>query len=133
MKIVICGSLSFAKEMIKIKNELEKIGQEVVIPTNAENYAKGTIDVENKLEKIQLNVIKTYYGKIKNSDGVLIINKDKNNIKNYIGGNGLIEMAFAHVLNKKIFLLNEIPKMSYSDEIEAMKPIILNNNLNLIK
>ncbi len=42
-------------------------------------------------------------------------------------------MAFAHVLGKKIFLLNSIPKMSYSDEIEAMKPIIINNNLEIIK
>jgi hypothetical protein len=42
-------------------------------------------------------------------------------------------MAFAFALDKKIFLLNPIPKMSYTDEIEAMKPIILNQNLNEIK
>jgi len=29
-------------------------------------------------------------------------------------------------------LLNPIPKMNYSDEIEAMKPIILNGDLNLV-
>jgi len=44
----------------------------------------------------------------------------------------LIEMAFAYVLNKKIFLLNPAPRMSYSDEIEAMKPIIINEDLNQV-
>lgn len=42
-------------------------------------------------------------------------------------------MAFAHVLNKKIFLLNPIPQINYSDEIEAMNPIILNHDLSKIK
>ena len=118
--------------MIEIKDKLTLFGHEIILPKNAEKYANGTIDVENKLEKIQLDVIRAYFEEIKNTDAVLIINKDKNNIQNYIGGNSLIEMAFAHVLNKKIFLLNSIPKMNYSDEIEAMKPIILNGDLNLV-
>lgn len=34
---------------------------------------------------------------------------------------------------KKIFLLNSIPiGMSYADEIEAMKPVILNGDLTKI-
>ena len=42
-------------------------------------------------------------------------------------------MGFAHVLNKKIFILNDIPEMIYIDEIKAMQPIILNGNLAKIK
>ena len=42
-------------------------------------------------------------------------------------------MAFAHILSKKIFLLNPIPDMIYTDEIKAMQPIIVNNDLNRIK
>jgi len=45
----------------------------------------------------------------------------------------LIEIAFAHVLDKKIYLLNPVPNISYSDEIEAMKPVILNGKLDNIK
>ena len=104
----------------------------VIVPANTESYADGTIDVENKWEKIQLDVIKSYFEKIKKQDAIFVINKDKNNIKNYVGGNSLIEIAFAHVLEKKIFLLNPIPEMNYSEEIEAMKPIVLNGNLNLV-
>jgi len=76
---------------------------------------------------------KNYFKIIKKSDAVLVVNIHRKGIKGYIGGNTLIEMAFAHVLDKKIFLLHEIPEVSYKDEIEAMKPIILNGDLSSIK
>jgi predicted RNA-binding protein with PUA domain len=44
----------------------------------------------------------------------------------------LIEMAFACALDKKIYLLNPIPEMNYSDEIFAMKPIVLSGDLSKI-
>ena len=61
------------------------------------------------------------------------MNYEKRGIKNYIGGNVFLEIGFAHVLGKKIFLLNEIPDMFYKDEIESMDPIVLKGNLNKIK
>ncbi|MDD5290050.1 MAG: hypothetical protein PHT40_02530 [Patescibacteria group bacterium] len=132
MKITICGSLQFASDMLQIKSRLEEIGHMVVIPKNTEKYASGELGAENKWEKLELDVFRNYFNEIKETDAILIINKEKNNIPNYIGGNSLIEMAFAHVLNKKIFLLNPIPQMLYTDEIEAMKPIVLNNDLDKI-
>lgn len=133
MKIIICGSVAFAKEMLEIKQKLEKQNHIVIVPANTDKYANGTIDVENKWEKIELDVIRAYFEKIKKTDAILVINKDKNNVKNYVGGNSLIEIAFAHVLHKKVFLLNPIPQINYSDEIEAMNPVILNNDLSKIK
>jgi hypothetical protein len=41
-------------------------------------------------------------------------------------------MGFAHALGKKIFLLDGIPNVSYKEEILAMKPIVLNGNLERI-
>jgi hypothetical protein len=41
-------------------------------------------------------------------------------------------MAFACVLNKPIYLLNPIPDISYTVEIEAMEPIILNGELDMV-
>lgn len=68
------------------------------------------------------------------ADAVLVANYDKNNIANYIGGNTLMEIGFAHVLNQKIFLLNPIPDIAfYKTEIEAMKPIIVHGDLTLIQ
>lgn len=133
MRIAICGSLSFAREMLEIKNKLEAQKHKVVIPKNTEKYAKDIKQVEDKWSKIESDVIRAYFEEIKKVDAILVVNKDKNGVKYYVGGNGLIEMAFAHVLKKKVFLLNGLPKMNYSDEIEAMKPVILNGDVTKIK
>ena len=59
-----------------------------------------------------------------------ITEKEKNGIKNYIGGNCLMEMGQAYVNNKKIFLLNGLPgQVSYLAEIKAMQPILLHGKL----
>lgn len=133
-KIAICGSMSFAKEMLEIKKKLGGMGYKVVIQSDIEKYVNGIIHEEDKWRKIKYDVFKNYFNEIKKCDAILVVNIDRNNIKNYVGGNSLIEMAFAHVLNKKIFLLNPIPtRMSYTNEIKAMKPIILRGNLKKIR
>ena len=43
-----------------------------------------------------------------------------------------LEMAFACVLNKSIYLLNPIPELSYTSELEAMEPIVLDEDLGKI-
>ena len=123
----------FAKEMLQIKKKLEAMNLVVNLQEDAEDFTNGKKTNENKWQKIELDPFKTYFNVIKNSDAILVINLTKNKIMNYIGANTLIEMAFAHILDKKIFLLNPIPNLSYSDEIFAMKPIILNYRLNKIK
>ncbi|MFB6226644.1 MAG: hypothetical protein ABEJ02_04800 [Candidatus Paceibacteria bacterium] len=133
MRIAICSSMAFAKEMLDVKESLERLGHEVAIQEDVEEHSSGNINEEDKWRKLEIDPLKKYFGEIKNSDAILVINKDKNNIKNYIGGNSLIEMAFAHVLDKKIILLNDVPKISYSDEIEAMSPVVLNGDLQNIK
>lgn len=125
--------MTFAKEMLEVKQKLVDQGHIVIVPPNIDKYVNGNINIEKKREKIRLDIIRTYFEEIRKTDAILVINKNKNNIKNYVGGNSLIEIAFAHVLNKKVFLLNSIPQMSYSDEIEAMKPIILNGDLTKIR
>ncbi|PIS41507.1 MAG: hypothetical protein COT25_02780 [Candidatus Kerfeldbacteria bacterium CG08_land_8_20_14_0_20_42_7] len=58
-----------------------------------------------------------------------MLNYSKKGVNDYIGGNALMEMGFAYVNNKKIFLLNDIPGMQYTDEIRAMHPIVLHGDL----
>ena len=120
--------------MIKISEILKKQGYETCLPVGVEDH----LDNENlKKEedsniKIKGDLIRGYYKKIEKSDALLVLNYDKNDISNYIGGNTFIEMAFACVLKKPLYLFNPIPKLSYTSEIEAMEPIVLNGNLELI-
>ena len=133
MKIVICASMSAAKKVMEVTSVLEKQGHELVIPRNMEKYAVGTLNMENQHEstqnKIEGDLIRAYFEKIKNCDAVLTVNENKNEIANYIGGNTFLEMGFAHILNKKNYILNGIPEISYKDEIIAMQPIVLNGDL----
>jgi len=76
--------------------------------------------------------IRTHFNKVDWSDAILVLNHGKNNIDGYIGGNTFIEMGVAFHLNKKIFLLDKIPDVAYKEEILAMKPVVINNDLNKI-
>lgn len=137
MKIIVCGSMTAARKMVEVEKELASLGHEVVLPRFSHEYAQMGSEEEMHSEsvknKVDHDLIRDYFEEIKGGDAVLIINDDRKGIKNYIGGNSFLEMAFAHVLNKKIFLLNPIPEMGYSDELIAMHPDILNGDLNLIK
>jgi len=130
----------FRKEMVKVRDKLNEMGHEGIICSVMEDLALGkNPELMKKIEENHAQVkkdggfIKWYYNSIVNSDAILVLNYDKDDIKNYIGGNTLMEMGFAHVHNKKIFLLNPVPEISYKDEILAMEPVILNGDLSKIK
>lgn len=136
MKIIICGSISAASEIIDTKQKLETLGHIVEIPEGVKKeYLRGRTEVavsEKANDKIKFDLIRGYFNKIKNNNAVLIVNPEKKGIKGYIGGNTLIEMAFAHVLNKKLFCLYPLPELSYASEMLAMQPIVLDGNLDNI-
>lgn len=134
--IIICGSISASDEILKIQNQLELKGFRVEIPWGVKKYQKNNFihvsEGERAKDKKDNNLIKGYYDLIKQYDIVLVVNTEKNGISGYIGGNTFLEIGFAHVLGKKIYLLNKIPEVGYKDELEAMDPIVINNDLNLI-
>ena len=143
MKIVICSSLNFTPQISDVAKRLQELGHEVIIPKTSEMILKGEITLEEiKKEKeqggfvkrvIQQDSIRRYYEKIQATEAILVLNYDRQGIKNYIGGNTFLEIGFAHVLNKKIFLLNPTPEIEYYKiEIESTQPVILNGDLSRI-
>ena len=139
MKITICGSTTFRQQMVDFQEKLEQMGHKAIIHHHYVQFVKeGRRDILDRIEKgehVQVkkenDYIRWYHRAIQDSDAVLILNFDKRGIKNYIGGNTLMEMGFAYVNGKKIFLINPIPdEVNYKDEIEAMEPIILAGDLN---
>lgn len=141
MKITLCGSIKFADKLVEVYRKLEKLGHQPMMHEDMFGVADGTAkeleDIRNNVEHAEIKrkygYIKWWYDSIKNSDGILVLNYDKKGIKNYIGGNTLIEIGFAHVNNKKVFLLNSIPKeVPYIDEIKAMVDVVLDGDLSKI-
>jgi hypothetical protein len=136
MKIGVIGSMQFTEKMIEIRDQLIAMGHEAFVTTLASsmigktNLEKERIKLYQKNEK---DAIREFWRLMQGADAVLVVNFDKDNVKNYIGGNTLMEIGFAHVLNQKIFLLNPIPNISfYKTEIEAVRPVILNGDLTKV-
>jgi len=136
MKIAICASMVFVEKMVEVKRQLEEIGHTVFISQFAEGYLGKAENEKEKLavqDKNEHDAIRKFWEIIKQSDAILVLNYDRKDIKNYIGGNTLMEIGFAHVLNKQIFLMNPIPDIEYyRSEIEAVSPVILEQDLNKI-
>ncbi len=145
MKFVICGSIDFTPKIKGVANVLIEGGHEVVIPITSQRILNGELTLEEfKKEKqksgdgafrrkIKEDVIKRYFEIIKGIDALLVLNLEKKGIPNYIGGNTFLEMGFAHVLGKPIYLFNEIPDVSYKEEILAMQPVVLNGDISKIE
>ena len=53
-------------------------------------------------QKYNQDAIREFWNMMQGADAVLVLNYDKHGIPNYIGGNTLMEIGFAHVLNQKI-------------------------------
>jgi len=151
MIITICASIKFYPQILEVKKQLESMGYEVLIPPNEVKNQRGDFIPVEEYYQIRKNMIdqseddkwvwerkneaiRWHFNKVNKADVILILNFDKNNIANYIGGNTLLEAGLAFWLKKPIYLYNPIPEdISYYEEIKGMQPIVINQDLTLIK
>ena len=140
MKIMICGSMTFAKEMMDTKRKLENLGHSVFLPSDIESHLKDPFLTDNLDENykhtIDKDVLRQCFNLIAQSEAILVLNYAKNGIKGYVGTSSLMEIGLAYYLDKKIFLLNSIPRPKdarWAHEIETIRPVILNRDLKKIK
>lgn len=130
MHIVLAGSMSFVTDMDRVATELRAMGHRATKPDlselEASMHRSGVSAAETKRE---LGVLRAYYRIVEESDALLIVNPQKGGVSGYIGGNSFLEMGFAYVLDKPIYVLNPVGALPYSDEIEAMDPIVLDGSL----
>lgn len=127
MHIVISGSMKHAKRMTAIAEQLGAQGHAVQMPNMAARSA-GAVDAA-----LRRKFIDEHFAKIDNAEAVLVVNEDKDGVANYIGGNTLIEIAYAYSRGLDIFLLNPVPELGYADEVRGMHPILLDGNINKVE
>ena len=136
MKIGIIGSMQFSEKMIEVRDELSKLGHDAFVTKFAAPMIGKTEEEKEVMkldQKYDQDAIREFWNLMQGADAVLVLNYDKHGIPNYIGGNTLMEIGFAHVLNQKIFLLNPIPDIPYyKTEIEAVKPVIIHGDISRI-
>lgn len=136
MRIFITASKQFYPKVSEIKEILEKAGHKVTSPNGFEESEK-----ENQMRKLSSRAHQKWKAEMIRKDGkivalndaILVLNFDKHNTPNYIGGATFLEMFKAFELGKKIFLYNPIPEGMLTDEILGFGPIAINGNLKKIK
>jgi nucleoside 2-deoxyribosyltransferase len=138
MKITICGSMQFYQEMKAIKDGLEVLGHEVLVPNEVEDNTvpiealPDTTDEARISAKIEYDFIREHFLKIQASEVILILNYEKKGIPGYVGGNTFLEMGYAFGLGKKIYLMFPVPKMDYSVEMHSMQPTVIDGDITKI-
>lgn len=136
MKIALCHSMHYAEKAKEVQDWFLSRGHEAYPSSFNEKFIGLSDEEKEKLklyQKYEEDAIREHWDVIKKSDNVLILNYEKHDIPGYIGGNSFLEMGFAYIQKKPIYLLNPIPKMPYYEtEIIAMKPTILSGDLSKI-
>lgn len=128
--------MHFAREMLEAQKILEELGYAGITPKDIHKYLVDPNIKEDFDRCLKNDVLNDHFNKIAASDVVLVLNYPKNNINGYIGGAVLMEIAVARHLDKKIFLLHNLPsedKLRYALEIKLTKPIFLEGEIKKIK
>lgn len=126
--------MQFSEQAIQAADFFNKLGHEAYPSQTSTSYIGLSPEEQETLKldhKYNHDAIREHYDVIANCDVVLILNIEKHNIPGYVGGNAFLEMGFAYILKKPIYLLNDIPAIPYyQTEIIAMKPTILHGDLS---
>ena len=135
MKIFICASKHFYDQIPPIKKALEDVGHVITLPNS---YDHPTREFEMKAlspeehSKWKGEMLRLQGQKVSAVDAILVLNMEKNGIKNYIGGATFLEIFKAFELEKKIYVYNDLPEGIFKDELLGMTPIVINGNLRLV-
>ena len=140
MKIAIIGSMKFTQEMLATEKKLRELGHDANIPLGVEPHLSDGTFVDNLEDNlafcIEHNVMRRNFQQVAESDAVVVLNYKRNGVEGYIGISALMEMAIAHFLKKKIFLMRATPKMSHArwaHEVAIMQPTVINDDLKKIR
>ena len=129
MKVTICGSMHHIEGMKRAEEILTQAGHEVEIP----NPREGQVDYHSLSDaeraSLKSTLIQEHLDKINESDAIFVYNEEKKGVAGYIGGNTLMEMAFAFAQGIEIFALRPAPDLSYTDEIVGMLPIVIDGDV----
>ena len=133
MKIIaLCGSMDFYSEMVSVQMELEEKGLVVYLPVAEEVKVDYTEISDRELARRKKGYIDEHLSKIRRSEAVLLVNKDKRGVAGYVGANTLMEAAFAYALDKSIFVLHELGEQPCRPELFGMQPVFLHGNASRV-
>lgn len=130
--IALCGSISHMHQWLSVIDDLRSMGFSVSTPELSKKIDWSKIsDGDTIVQKGRL--IRRHIANIETAKAVLIANYEKNGIDNYIGSNSFLEMGAAFMFERPIYLLNPVPYQDNREEILALEPIVISEDLSRIK
>ena len=136
MKIFLICSKKFYDKIPVIHEQLIGMGYSITLPNC---YDDPQIDTryrdlgDEEYSRWKATMFDQSKNSLANSDAVLVLNFEKNGVKNYIGGATFLEMYDAYKAGKKIYLYNDVPEGILKDEIVGFRPILIGGNLGKIQ
>lgn len=135
MKVMIIGSMRFAKEMMETKAALEKLGHTADVPCDTDLHVEDPglrDDFERDAIHVKENdIMHRCFALVAASDAVLVLNYKHNGIEGYVGASALMEAGIAAYLKKGIYLLNPVVER-YKHEFAVLDGVIINGDLSQI-
>lgn len=135
MKIFICASKHNYSFIPEIKAKLEEKWYIITLPNSYDNpYLEFEIKDKSPEEHIKWKweMLRLQKKKVWDNDAILVLNFDKNWMKNYIWWATFLEVYEAFIQWKKIFFYNSLPEWIFYDEIVWINPLVINWNLDMI-
>ncbi|HEV7453702.1 MAG TPA: hypothetical protein VGO07_00415 [Candidatus Saccharimonadales bacterium] len=137
--VTICSSCNFYRQANDVKDQLEKLGVDVIVPKLAtkmkesgdyevSHYKTWFADPNDYGKKGEL--MRAHFDEVEKADAILVLNYEKHGKQNYIGPNVLMEMALAFHMDKPIFIINEYPEDTpFEEELKGMTPVLLHGKI----
>lgn len=135
MKIFICASKHNYGYVASIKEALEELGHTITVPNSYDEPMK-----EEEIKKLGIDehrkwksgMIRLQKEKVDANDCILVLNFQKNDQPNYIGGATFLEIFRAFDSGRPVYLYNSIPECNFKDELIGMGVEVINGDLSRI-
>lgn len=144
MTVTLCGSIAFYELMQRIQQQLEAQGWHVLLPPahvpgedgrliSVEEYyriRKAAGDEAAWVWERKRMAMKAHFGKIEQSDAILVVNETKNDVVGYVGANTLLEIGLAMHLDLPIYFLHPVPEGAAREELLGAQPTVLHGDVS---
>lgn len=133
MKILITGSKSMAHYVGDIQRILSASGHTIFLTSSQmDPWAEGMHRGTKEHAAWKAKILKHNQSIVERVDCLLVLNFNKDDIENYIGGTTFLDMYLAFQSGKPIYLMRDIPEGILKDEIISFNPVILHEDLSKI-
>ena len=137
MKVFVAASSSFWDKLPAIKEKLEALGHEVMLPSTVEDPELEE-RTWKKSDEAHVELIRKLFEDSEERVGkwceaFYLLNYEKHDTPGYVGDAALIELYIAHRERKKIFIENDVYPGPMYDEIMGFGPTFIHGDLKRIK